>query len=226
MTNQKKSLIDSGATLAAITGGLYSVSTAYYGGYFSTLQLDDNILDRNFHQSLYHGFVISFMPVFYVLFVYASARFLYSHMLLPEINDLLRHSLRRRRLFLKLKHKCLGKRKDSEIERYQKRHTFKAVLYAGIFTTLLFSLWYFESNGKKEGIVVLEKIESKAIQQSDLIMVKIEDKPMQLLPLICGARNCAGIEPNTKVVYYFPQNGHSYQLGVCRTYPFFKPPIL
>lgn len=119
MTKQTNSLIDSAVALAAITALLYSISTAYYGGYFGTLQLDDNILDRSLQQSLYHGFVISFIHMFTVLWGYAVIRLAYSQ-LLPELNDMLRHSRGKRRLFLKLKHLCLGKRKDSEIERYQK----------------------------------------------------------------------------------------------------------
>lgn len=215
MTNQRSSLIDSAATLTAITAFLYSVSSAYYEGYFIPLQLDNNMLDRNFQQSLYQGFVISFVPMFVVLLVYAVVCFLYSHMLLPSLNDWLRHTLGRRRIFIKFKHKCrLYKRKDSEIERCQKRHTYKAVLCFSVFTILLISLVHFESKGKKEAIAVLKKIGSNTIQQSDLVTVKIEDKPKKLFPLVCGARNCAGIEPNTKVVYYFLQNGHSYQLVV------------
>lgn len=91
------------------------------------------------------------------------------------------------------------------------------IFYAGVFTLLLFSLVYFESEGKEKANTVLKKIESNAAQQSDLITVKIEDKSERLLPLACGVRNCPGVEPNTKVVYYFPQNGHSFQLATSNT---------
>jgi len=76
---------------------------------------------------------------------------------------------------------------------------------------LILSLQYFEGKGKEVALADLKTIESSAVQASDLVTVKIDDKLMQLLPWVCGARNCAGIDPNTKVIYYFPQNGHSYQ---------------
>jgi hypothetical protein len=211
MTTQRSSLIDSAVALAVITAFFYAISTAYYDGYFQPLQLDPNVLDRNVQQSLYRGFVISLEPASKVLFIYTIGCILYSHFLLPRFNGWLRHSRWSKRQFLKLKHFYLGKRKDPKIEIFQKKHTLIACLYFGVFLTLIFSLMYFENKGKEVAFTDLKKIENDAIQPSDLITVKIDDKPKQLLSLMCGARNCAGIDPNTKIIYYFPQNGHSYQ---------------
>jgi len=58
---------------------------------------------------------------------------------------------------------------------------------------------------------LLRSIESKQIAQANLINVNIDDEIRHLHLLICGARNCAGIESETKRIYYFPQNGHSYR---------------
>jgi len=189
----------------------YAISTAYYDGYFGPLHLDANVLDRNVQQSLYRGFVISLTPTLIGLLIYACGCAFYSHVLLPVLNDWLRHSRWCKRQFLKLKHLCLGREKDPEIERSQKKHTLTAFLYLGIFTILILSLQYFERKGKEVAVADLKTIESSAVQASDLVTVKIDEKLMQLLPLVCGARNCAGIDPKTKVIYYFPQNGHSYQ---------------
>jgi amino acid transporter len=211
MTSPRNSLIDSAILLALIPALLYAISTAYYDGYYVPLHLDADILDRNVQQSLYRGFIISFMPAFYALFTYISLAFVFTHYLFPGFNDWLRHSQKRKRQFLKLKQVCLSKRKDSEIERRLKKHSHIVIFYFAILVVLLSALVYFESKGKKEAIAIFKKIENNAIQPSDLITVKIDDKPKQLLSLMCGARNCAGIDPNTKVIYYFPQNGHSYQ---------------
>lgn len=211
MTTQRSSLIDSAVALAVITAFFYAISTAYYDGYFQPLQLDPNVLDRNVQQSLYRGFVISLEPAIKVLFIYTIGCLLYSHFLLPRFNSWLRHSRWSKRQFLKLQHLYQGKRKDPKIERFQKKHTLTACLYFGVFLALIFSLMYFENKGKELAFADLKKIASDAIQPSELITVKIDDKPKQLLSLMCGARNCAGIDPNTKIIYYFPQNGHSYQ---------------
>lgn len=219
MTTQRISLFDSAVTLAVTTAFFYAISTAYYDGYFGILHLDANVLDRNVQQSLYRGFVISLAPAIIGFLIYASGCALYSHILLPELNDWLRHSRWCKRQFLKLKHLCLGKRKDPEIERSQKKHTLTAFLYFGIFMMLILSLQYFENKGKEVAVADLKTIESSAVRTSDLVTVKIDDKPMQLLPLVCGARNCAGIDPKTKVIYYFPQNGHSYQFVEAGTNP-------
>jgi hypothetical protein len=212
MTTPRNSLIDSAILLALIPALLYAISTAYYNGYYVPLHLDADILDRNVQQSLYHGFIISFMPALYGLLAYIFLVFVFTHHLFPGFNDWLRHSQKRKRQFLKLKHVCLNKRKDSEIERRLKKHSYIVIFYCVIFVVLISALVYFESRGKKEAIAIFRKIENNAIQPSDLITVKIDDKLMRLISLMCGARNCAGIDPNTKVIYYFSQNGHSYQL--------------
>ena len=93
MTTQRSSFIDSAIALAAATAFLYCVSTAYFGGYFGKLQLDENLLDRNFQQSLYKGFLIALNPVSFVLPIYAAVRLFYAYFLLPGFNNLLRHRL-------------------------------------------------------------------------------------------------------------------------------------
>ncbi|OAH97552.1 MULTISPECIES: hypothetical protein [Methylomonas] len=208
---QRSSLIDSAVALAAITAFLYAASTAYYDGYFATFLLDRNVLDRNFQESLYRGFIISFYPAFIILWIYAAVCYLHSHYLLPDLSDWLQYRWGRKRRFLKLKHLCLGTRKDSESVRHYKKHTYRVILYAIFFTIVLFALAHFEEKGKETATADLKKIENNSFQPADLISIKIEDTSKQLFLLNCGARNCAGIEPKTKVVYYFSQNGHSYQ---------------
>lgn len=212
MDVQRNSLLDSGAVLAATTGFLYCVSAAYYYGFLRVFQLDANVLDRDFKQSLYYGFTIAWVPTFVGLLCYVIARYLYSHVLFPSINDWLKNSHRNKRRFLKFKHQRMGKRKDSKLELLQKKHTLKIALYLGTFMALILSLVHFETKGKEEAASSLNKINNKSILPSDLITVKIDDNPHQLFFLVCGARNCAGIDPDTKIIYYFPQNGHSYQL--------------
>lgn len=212
MDERKNLLFDSGAVLAAATGFLYCASAAYDGGYFGVFQLDADVLDRSFNQSLYNGFAISWGPAFLALFYYAAIRFLYAYLVLPALNNWLRHCLLNKRRFLKFKHRALGKRKDSKIVRSQKKHTLKIAFYIVVFFALILFLVYFESKGKKNATLVHSKIMTKSVLPSNMITVKIDDIQHRLFFLFCGARNCAGIDLDTRIIYYFPQNGHSYQL--------------
>ncbi|MEI8572885.1 hypothetical protein U737_00090 [Methylomonas sp. LW13] len=213
MDNRQNSLLDSGLGLAAITSFLYCASAAYTGGFLRQLGLDSDVLDRNFQQILYHGFVISFGPVLTGLAIYTVCRFAYSHAILPEVNDALRHNLKRKRRFLKLKFKLLGKRKDSDTEKREKRHSIKSAFLLTIFFALILSLAHFESKGKALASSVYAKLDSKSIPDHEMVTVSINGQSQKLLYLMCGARNCAGAAPDTKLVHYFPQNGHSSVLS-------------
>lgn len=208
--NERKPLLNSSILLAAATASLYCVSTAYYGGLLATLRLDANILDRNFHQVLYSGFLISFAPALLTLLAYAAARFFYSHMFLPGLNDWLRKSRSRKRHYLSLKNRWEGKRRDSPNEQHAKLRTSTVLFYVAISIAYILSMLYFEAQGRKAAQALIEMLE-KPLEENELVSVKIDDQMHKLLCLACGVRNCAGIDPTTKVVYYFPQNGHSFQ---------------
>jgi len=52
---------------------------------------------------------------------------------------------------------------------------------------------------------------SKVKVQTRLIRVKIGLDEKELLFIACGSNHCAGIEPSSDRVFYFPQsNGYSY----------------
>lgn len=214
MENNRNPLLDSGVALAALTAYLYCASAANYGGYLDSLRLDADVLDRNFQQILYNGFLVSFGPALLALTIYAASRLFYSHALLPEINDWLRKYWRRKRQFLKLKHGWYGKRKDSKIEQREKQHSVTAALFAAVFFALILTFVYFEAKGREAAVSILEKINKKSVQDHELIIVPINGQSLKLLYLTCGARNCAGIDLSTRIVHYFPQNGHSYYLPV------------
>ncbi|MBT0964061.1 hypothetical protein [Denitromonas iodatirespirans] len=212
MDTKRNPLLDSGLLLAAATAFLYCASAAHTGGFNSRLGLDGDVLDRNFQQILYDGFLISFGPAILVLIIYTALRFFYSDAVLPGISDALRKSWRRKRFVLKLKHRWYGKRKDSELEIREKRHTRVAAAITGVALAIILSLVYFESKGKEVGSQVRIKLESKSFREHETVTVTVNGEVRKLVYLSCGARNCAGIDPETRVVQYFPQNGHSYLL--------------
>jgi len=214
MSYSKTPFIDSGLALAAITSALYCFGSAKYGGYLSELQLDANVLDRNFQQILYQGFLASFAYIFLGFFSYTISHYLYSHVVLPGIRDWLHKSIKSKRKYLKLKRNLLGKPKDSPFMLKAKRHTIAFAILTVSSFVLILTLVYFESEGRRTAEIVLRKLDAPSFQGSDLISVRLGDEHLTLIYLTCGARNCAGIDPHTRAVHYFPQNGHSYHLPI------------
>lgn len=210
MSASKESLWSSGVALALVPAVLYCVSTAYYGGFMGVLRLDADVLDRNFHQTLYHGFLTAFVPAFYVLGALCALLWLYSHLVLPELNDRLRGNWKKQRKFLKAKQWMLGKRRDSLFERRQKQRSvrvFFLLLAGGVFITFLAR---FERVGKQDAVKLMVHLEGPA-RDEGLVTVQIEGQTRRLFYLHCGARNCAAIDPETRMVHYFPQNGHAFK---------------
>lgn len=212
MNSQRKFLTDSAIALTATTAFLYCVSTAHYHGYLNAFHLDADILDRNFHQTLYNGFVVSIPPAFLVLFLYTFAHFIYSHLIISEIRGVLRQSRKARKWIVGIKRFWGDPHKVSEFEKSQRLRTVSIAHYLFSFIALIASLVYFESEGKNAASSILTEVENNNIPTSSLIVVRINGKPLHLLSLVCGARNCAAIEPRSKMIYYFPQNGHAYLL--------------
>jgi hypothetical protein len=219
MNESKNPLLNSGIVLASATAFLYCASTANFRGYLGPLKLDADVLDRNFHQILYNGFLDSFGPVWLTFFAYAAAHWLYSYAIRPNLIDWLRKSTANRRRFLKVKYRLVKKRKASKIELHHKQRSVTMLTYAALAFVLILSLVYFEWQGKTTALADLKQIADvkkqieakKSLSNSAIIRVKIDDQFRSLFYLKCGARNCAGIDPVTMTVYYFPQNGHSYQ---------------
>ena len=211
MSHPQSPLRDSALYLAVITAILYCISTAHAEGYMSALLLDANILERDFHQVLYHGLIVSFAPAFKFLFVLTCVSYIYSHGALPDFVKWLKRSKRNKRKFIKFKSWFTG-RKGSAAEAFAKQRTIKALRCSFLALMFLFSLAYFERQGKAEALTLLSKIESKEqLPQSTLVNVKIGEAVKDLVYLGCGARNCAGMDVDSKIVHYFPQGGHSYQ---------------
>ncbi len=219
MTRNQNPLVESAIVIAVGTAILYCVNAAYYGGYFSPLQLDADLLDQNLHQILYKGFLFSFSQAFLGPLLYIFVRILwfgvkvfYLDWLLPKFNNFFRKRLDKIKWLIKQKQRLIDNKNNNKIDHAFEKHLSNVLLIPVVLMGFFFLLLYFDYEGEKAASLILKKIKSKAIPENELITVKIDGKPEKLFHLMCGARNCAGIDPNTKVVYYFPQNGHSYHL--------------
>jgi hypothetical protein len=211
MSNTNTPLLSSALFLAATTGFLYCASTAYSGGYLSSLNLDPNILDQNFHQVLYDGVKLSIFWVLIVLNSYWLLRIVYSQLILPLCTDDSEVFTNNRPHYIKSREFLINMR--SEItEKLKNKRNVDAFSYAALSVVFLFSMGYFELQGKSRAATVLEQIETtKPHEVANLIRVKIDGEYKNLFYLRCGARNCAGIDLASRTIHYFQQTGHSFQ---------------
>jgi hypothetical protein len=138
--------------------------------------------------------------IFYIYWVY------------PKFNVIYRKILDKNNWIAKQRLKTIDHQRTNKVDYHFENHLSKAMAYAIILISLVCVMYYFQHKGHKAASKILETIKSKAHKDNELITVKIDGKPEKLIHLMCGARNCAGIDPKTNVVYYFPQNGHSYHL--------------
>jgi hypothetical protein len=202
----RPSLLDSGVVLATVTGLLYSFSSAYFGGYLGTLGLDADVLDRNLHQVLYHGFVISFIKILTILFFYAMWRYFYSYIFLPSVNDKLKKSFSTKRSFIKFKHRFSfsGKRKDSQTESNEKVRAKFAIKNALVFIIVIILCATFEQEGKGKALEQMKLIENNQYSIKSNIFIEENDAKVELVFLACGSKYCAGFDIKEKLVRYFP----------------------
>jgi hypothetical protein len=206
----REPLLNSGVALALLTAALYCVSTAYYGGFLAVLRLDADVLDRNFHQILYHGFLTAFVPVFQLLAWSAIVLFASAMLGTPALNAFLRRRWSRKRVFVVLRKALRPDARSTAFEIAQRKLAGYACIALAFALTVIFALAHFDRQGKEAGEKLLSKLD-QPVPDSFMVSVKIDGQPHRLLYLACGARNCAGIEPTTRMVHYFPQNGHAFR---------------
>lgn len=60
----KLKFIDSAAFIAILTSYFYCVGTVYTNGYLGVFGLDSDLLERNFHQVIYSGFISAYSGIF------------------------------------------------------------------------------------------------------------------------------------------------------------------
>ncbi len=202
-----KSFFDSGMILAGITAFFYCSSSAKFGGFITPYHLDSDVLGRNFQQVLYDGFLTSYPVIFKAIFALAALSFIRSHMAIPFASEYPKIILSVKKIFKSKSGRIVN---DKELK--ARDTTKKIMIYAIIAALSLTYLTKMEATGKKEAIARLGRINTDTVLASELVNVKIDGHLKQLVFLMCGERNCAGIDQKTKEIFYYPQNGHSYLL--------------
>lgn len=197
---------DTALLVTVVTALLYTWSTANFNGYILTLNLDTDIMERNFHQVIYNGLIISFAPILAFGVILWLIILLYTHEILPAYVDWLRAHFSRRRKVIRVRRFWLGKRSLPPIELRAKAFftKFSLVLLISIF--YLISLVYFEHIGQKQAKDIIENHNKGKNKRTEMIDIEINKKNKTLRFLACGARTCAGIEEKTNTIFYFPSS--------------------
>jgi len=207
--------LDSTIVLASLTALLYTWSTASYRGYLGVMKLNSDMMERSFHQVIYSGLLVSFLPILVILLLGAFTLYLYSHALLPIYIDWVRKSIKSKRKIIRFRRFWLGKRNTPPIELKAKATFTKVAIFTFFSFIYISSLAYFENKGKVKANTILKyhikNEEKKHKNTSAKINTIIDNKVKTLWFLSCGVNNCAGIEEKSNLIYYFPtSSGYSF----------------
>ena len=183
---------------------LYCSSTAFTHGYLGVLNLDSDVLDRNFHQSLYQGMLLNLELLMFGPFI-AIVYYLTKPSYKVILSNLIKKDFGNGRAIVKLKKTfSLKTRKDNHIEKKYKPAIKTSVLSMLIVAIFLYSVIGAENKGRDAAYKMKSTIESKEFH-----VVKFgKNNSDNIAHIYCGSRNCAGFDTATNEVVYFPQNGH------------------
>lgn len=199
-------IVDSTGLLALLTGYLYCVSTAYTEGYLNALGLDSDLLNRNFHQVIYHGLLESMVSLLWLVLIILILTFTYTSWC-SFISFQLKKSFKNGRKLVGLKKQFhLSTKKPSNVEARLSKHIFLSV---GAFLAVLAFVVNLGLH-EKSGIKIANKV-IKNIQENQYTALTTQGFKGELAFLYCGSRNCAGFDLNTNKVIYFAQKQLSVQ---------------
>lgn len=204
-----KKLSDSAVILAFITAFFYCVGTAGNRGYYRVFKLDPDVLDLGFHNILYSGLLLAFVPLFKIIFISLLVFFIVSSLIVPAYFDGLVNNFKVRRRNVRWKRKFFGNRDDYELEKKLKSITKDLAVFTVLMIAFICFLAYIEKgqHEKANRIVSDNEVQAK-------LTIRLEGEAKDMIFIACGSRNCAGLElPGRRIRYFSQDKGFSYPLG-------------
>ena len=183
---------------------LYVWGVAHLNGLIIVFGLNYAVLEQSFHQTLYYGFLYSFGSlIYYSVFTVLSFTVMYffSYFIQDVVRGLDKNGNKKERPESK---------PDSNYVVFFKRNIILSLCFFVPFLLILFSLYYMEQDGMRLGNEKLANILSGNLDKETLINVKLDGESKELVLIVCGSMNCAGMElkpkpkPKPKTIYYFP----------------------
>lgn len=197
--------LDGAIVLSSLTALLYCASNAYTHGYFGTLDLDPDVLDRDLHGILYHGMILCLYPIIVgpiFLFLLSLLR----SFIILEISKVSRNSFGKARKISKWLYFFSFRPKKKRNILQQKHYARNFSLFNVAAFIFLFACYmaHLEIKGKTKAKKLMTNIESGKFIQVTSKNAEING----MAYLYCGARNCAALNPADKKIYYFAQSDH------------------
>ena len=208
MESPARKFFDTAVILAAIPAILYACGTAYRHGFLSKMRLEENVLDQNFHQSVYTGFVQLANLGLVALGFIAAALFVVSYILIPAFVDFL-SAKRPIAHWLGREAEKLGAKSD--IERKARKYSGLFFLVVTGLISLIFLLAHFESKGADRAHKLLTEMKSPEAEERRFIYFTNDNVAYKLFFITCGLRNCADYQQETGRIVYFPQGLMSFK---------------
>jgi len=201
-------LLDSAIALAMITAYLFCASTAYVHGYFNTLSLDSDVLDRNFHQVLYHGMILNLtylflLPLFFFVYNNIKKQSAQFSSKAAKNNFGLAKKIVKCQQFLKVR----PINRNLIIQSYQKKEKHSRIVFL-IFIVFIISMYSFESSGKNSASEKLDNIKNNKFNS---IRFNLSTPRNQYALLFCGSRNCVAYDTKNNENFYFQQKDFRYK---------------
>lgn len=205
--------IDGALVLAAFSAALYIASSAHYGGLLSTFNLDPNLLERDLYLSLYGGLLALLSTIIGVSLLAGIIAAALALLFIPELSKLVRQRMQSSKALddhLAARELALGR----PLMRFTQLASEKTALWMLpiSFSALLLVLLLVgvERDGRKSGDAILKKIEEDALVVRDIMIVELGGTQRSLVHLACGSNYCAGIDPCSRQVFYYPQGPRSF----------------
>ena len=191
--------------LTLVTAILFCSSTAFTHGYFNILELDSDLLERSFHQTLYQGMYLilsKLFILFIILIVITSVHYILRLLFQEQSNvDNNNHLFPFNLLYTStIKDGRRLEAKYTRIILYFLTALILLVLFAILMNT-------FETKGKNQAYKIKRDIKDSKF---GYVTFTADKKDKKLAYLYCGNRNCAAFDTELKGIKYFPQNGHYY----------------
>lgn len=201
-------LLNSAGLIVLTTAFLFASSTAYTNALLRRLGLDSDLMERSFHQVLYHGFIINllfFMALPFALFSLALIAYEYKYTMHRAFRCSNDQRFVNARKFLKpLRKVGIKFRRESYKMRRLGDIKVTAWMILSCSVLLIFVIAYHEQEGDRNAVSHIE-----SIKKGDVSLVYLDGDGTGYPFLYCGAKNCAVYDKEKNLVKYFTQEKFS-----------------
>ncbi len=208
MASLSKRLTSDAVVLALATAYFYCAGSAYYSGFLAALDLNPDLMSRDYSLIVFDGFIYSLYPFFLIFSTGAFFAWFFSFIIFPKAFDIFGRHPRAKKLLLRVVASFHVRSGDSDFIVKSKVFSLR-LIYSVIFVLIfVFNLSYFQDNGRVEGGKILKGIIFGVAIPNVIINVNGSNKALHFLA--CGSQNCAGFDADSKSIYYFQRIGHVY----------------